>query len=157
MLPRLWPGAVSASRSPFQTVGRPPQGNLTQGSQVLLCEKMPHGLGGLLFLIDLSGPEPLQKIRRLQIYYLNLGGRVEYMIGNTLRDGDASDGGNYIVETLQVRHIDGCINTDPCAQQFLHILIPLEMAAALRICVGKLIHKNQLRMAAEGGVQIKFL
>ena len=79
------------------------------------------------------------------------------MIGNTLRDGDASDGGNYIVETLQVLHIDGCINTDPCAQQFLHILIPLEMAAALRICVGKLIHKNQLRMAAEGGVQIKFL
>ena len=52
--------------------------------------------------------------------------------------------------------VDGGVNVDARAQQLLHILVALDMAAALGVGVGQLIQQEQLGMPRQCRVQIKF-
>ena len=53
--------------------------------------------------------------------------------------------------------VDGGINIDARPQQLLHILVALDMPAALGVGMGQLVHQNQLGMPRQRRVQVKFL
>ena len=155
VLPGLGPGAVPGARGALQPVRRAAQGDLPQGGQILPGKKVVHGLGGLPGPVDLPQAQPLQQVRGLQVHHLHLVGGVEDMVGDALRHRDAGDGGHHVVETLQVLNVDGGIDADPRAQQLLHVLVALHVAAALSVGVGQLIHQYELGAADQGGVQIE--
>ena len=52
--------------------------------------------------------------------------------------------------------IDGGADVDARPQQLLHVLVTLDMAAALHVGVSQLVHQNELRMPRQRRVQVKF-
>jgi len=53
--------------------------------------------------------------------------------------------------------VERCPDIDARAEQFLHILPALGMAAVGGVGVGELVDENRLRLAGEGGVEVELL
>ena len=136
-------------------VGAAAQGDLTEGGQIFNGEEVGHGPLGLGGAVDLAAFQALQELLGLNIHDLHLACPVKDGVGDALPDGDAGDGGHGVVEALDVLDIDGGIDVDAGLQQLLHVLVALGVAAAGGVGMGQLVHQDQLRVTAEGGVQIE--
>ena len=139
-----------------QPVGGASQGDFPQGSQVFLGKEVIQGLAGLFLSVDFAFLQPFQQFSGLDVHQFHLVGGVEEGVRDPFGDGDPGDGGNYVVEAFQVLDIDGGVHVDAGPQKLLHILVPLYMAAALGVGVGKLIHQNQPGMSLERPIQVEF-
>ncbi len=84
-------------------------------------------------------------------------GVVKHGIGDTLPHEHAGDGGNGVIQTFDVLDIHRCVDIDACFQKLLDILIPFGVAAAVCIGVGQFIHKNELRVPRNCGINVKLL
>ncbi len=106
-------------RLPLQAVSGPAQGELPQGGQGLLGQKVPFPSA------DGPGPQARQKVGGLQIDDLHLVSRVKDLVRDALRGGEAGDGGDHIAQAFQLLHIHGGIDVNARAKQLGNILVAL--------------------------------
>ena len=149
-LPRLKGCAI-------QLICGTPHGNLTQSRQILCGKEMLKRLLCLALPIYFSRLKTLYQFIRFKIHQFDLVGPVKHMIRYPLFHCNSRNRRYQIVQRLQMLHIHCGIHIDPGLKQFLHILIPLCVAAALCILVGQLVHQNQLRLSLQRCVQVKLL
>ena len=97
------------------------------------------------------------KLVWLQINQFHLIGPVKHAVGYALAHHYSGHGGNHIVEAFQMLHVNRGPYGYARLKQLLHILKALEVAAALRVGVGKLVHKGDFRLAGQHGIHIKFV
>ena len=56
--------------------------------------------------------------------------------------------------TLDVLDVEGGEDVDPGGEQLFHVLMALDVAAALDVAVGELVDDGELRLAPEQGVKV---
>lgn len=120
-------------------------------------EKVIHGLTGPLGDIDFPLLQPLGQLLEGNIDGLDLVGLFEQRIGHGLLHTDARNLRHHIDLALDVLYVDRRVDVKALFQQLLHVLIPLRMAAARGIRVGKLVHQDDSRPPREDGVYVEFL
>ena len=59
-----------------------------------------------------------------------------------------------IRKAFYLTHIGGSVDVNPRLEQFLHILVPAAVPASL-VGVGKIVQRQQLRLSAQGGIQVE--
>ena len=138
-------------------VRRAAQRKLAQSGQVAGREIMLQGPLGLLGDVDFALLEPLDQIVGGDVDELDCIGAVEHRIRYGLAHLHMRDLGDHIVETLDVLDVDRTIDVDSVVEQFLNIQIALGMPAARRVGMGELVHKNDLRMPRDDGIEIHLL
>ncbi len=109
----------------------------------------------LCFLVYLPLIQALDQVPRLNIHKLHLVGFVEHRVGNAFLHGNAGDGGDQVVEALDMLYIDRRVNVNAVIQKLCDILIPFQVAAAVRVGMRKLVNQNELRPARKRRVQVK--
>ena len=130
---------------------------LAQGDEVPLAEERVGGAHGLGAEVDLALLEPLPQLVRGQIHEADLVGQLEHRVGHRLPYDHAGDLGHHVVEALDVLHVQGGVDMDPCRQQLLDVLPALLVAGALGVRVGQLVDQDELGLARERAVQIELL
>ncbi len=114
-------------------VGAAAQRHFPERRQVLHRKKILHGSFRLRLFIDVPHLEPRYQLSRLNIHQFNLICIVKHRVGDALAHKHLGDGGDRIVQALDVLHIDRGVHIHSRPQQFLNVLIALCMAASLRI------------------------
>ena len=112
---------------------------------------------GLLRNVDFPFLEPLDQIVRSEIDELDGVGAVEDRVRHRLAHADMRDLGDNVVEALDMLDIDGGVDVDAAAEQFLDIEVSLGMTTAGRVGVGELVDQRDLRVAGDDGVEIHLL
>lgn len=136
---------------------RPTQREFAERRQLGRREKILQRALGLLRNIDLSFPEPCNQVLGREVDQFHGVGPVEHGIGNRFAHANPRDLGDDVDQAFDVLDVDRGVDVDAGAQKFLDIEIPLRVAAAWRIGMGKLVDKRDLRPTREDGVDIHFL
>jgi hypothetical protein len=123
------------------------QSELSKRREVALLEEAAEGLANLVGHVHLALVETLNKFLRGDVNDLYLVGVVDQRVWNRLRNDDAGDLGDDVVEALNVLDIDRCVDVNSLLKQFRDRLPTLFMARARNVGVGKLIHKYELRLS----------
>ena len=97
------------------------------------------------------------ELLRLDVDELHLIRAVEHGIGNSVPGGDAGDGGNGIVQTLDVADVDRRVDIDAGLEQLVDVLTAPAVSAALRILMRQLVDKDERGPAPQRAVEVKFL
>ena len=111
--------------------------------------------GGAFGQINFAGGEPRAQFVRRQIHQLEFRvrqRRVRHGFVNR-HAGDLADGFGAAFEVLDVERGE---NINARVEQFQHVLIAFGMARFRRVGMGEFVHQNQLRLAGQRGIQIKF-
>ena len=138
-----------------EAIGRPAQGHLAQGDEVGAGEEMRQRRAHPLRGVDLARLQALDKVGRLQIHELHRIGSVEDAVGDALGGSHGGDGGDLVVEPLEVLHVHRGVHVDAGAEQLLHVLVALAVAASRRVVVGQLVHEHDLGTARQGPIQVE--
>ena len=139
-----------------QPVGCAAQGDLAQRGEIFQSEKVLHGAAGLHGAIHLAGAQALKQFLRFKVDKFDLIGSIKDPVGHALAHRDAGDGCDDVVQTFQMLDIHGRVDADTRAQQLLDILIALDVAAAIGVCVGQLVDEDELRAPFERRVKVEF-
>ena len=149
-------GILAFFRAAVHTVGRAAQSNLPQRHKVLSGEKMVHGAAGLKRTVNFSPVQPGQKVIGFDVHQLHLIGIIEHTVRHAFAHCNACNSGYNVVQAFQMLNIHGGVHINAKRQQFFDILAALSVPAALRVGMGKLVHKKKGRAACDGSVQVKF-
>ncbi len=136
-------------------VGALAQGDLAQGGEVLDGEEVVLRALRLSLAVDEPRLQALEEVGGLYVDELDLVGVVKDAVGDALAHDDAGDGGHHVVQALDMLDVDGGVDVDAGAQEFLDILIPLGVAAARRVGVGELVDEDELRRAHDRRIEIE--
>ena len=136
-------------------LGGATQGELAQGNEVALAEKVTESLLGELRNVDLALLEALQEVIGRKVDQLDLVGLLENGIRYRLLDDDAGDLGDDVVEALHVLDVDGGVHVDAGGEQLIDVLPALGMTRARGVGVGELVDQDQRRPASEGAVEVE--
>ena len=136
-------------------LGGATQGELAQGNEVALAEKVTESLLGELRNVDLALLEALQEVIGRKVDQLDLVGLLENGIRHRLPDDDAGDLGDDVVEALHVLDVDGGVHVDAGGEQLIDVLPALGMTRARGVGVGELVDQDQRRPASEGAVEVE--
>ncbi len=132
-------------RNAVEPVGTPPHGDFPQCHQIVLREEILCRQPGLVRVIDLSFPQPVEQFRGLDVHQLDLVRQVEDIIRDPLPDQDPRNGCHLVLQAFQMLDIQRCIDIDPMHQQLLDVPVPLPVARSGCIGVGQFIHQGDLR------------
>lgn len=146
-LPPCFLPSGSGGCPPVDAVGHAAQGNLPQSDEIRGQKKVPQRPLRLSLGVYLAFAQAGYKLVWLQINQFHLIGPVKHAVGYALAHHYSGHGGNHIVEAFQMLHVNRGPYGYARLEQFLHILKALEVAAALRVGVGKLVHKGDFRPA----------
>ena len=138
------------------TVCRAPQRQFAQGHEVALAKEVLHGAVGLLRHVDFAGLEARQQFVGRQVNQYQFVGSVEHAVGHGLPHAGSGDAAHHIVQALDVLHIHRGVHVDTRDEQLLYVLAALGVAAAHRVAVCQFVNQNELRLALQGGVKVKF-
>ena len=138
-------------------LGRPPQCQLAQRSQIPRREIMLQRPFGLRGDVNLALFQPLNQIVRREVDELNRIGTIKDKVRNGLSDTHMRDLGDHIVETLDMLDIDRGVDVDAAGEQLLDVEVALRMATTRRVGVGEFIDQRDPRMARDQRVEIHFL
>ena len=97
----------------------------------------------------------LQQILRLHVHQLHLIRPVEHLVRDALPLRRAGDGGNLVVQALDVLHVHRGVDVNPGVEQLLHVLIPPAVAADRGVDVVDLVQQNQLWPAPQRRVEVE--
>ena len=150
--PALKPRALGQKIHPVRTA---PQGKFPQGSQGLNGKEVGARALRRIIPVDISTGQTLQQLCRFNIHQFYLIRLIEHGIRDALAHRNAGNGGDGIIQALNMLDIDRRVHIDSGIQQLLHILIPLGVPAAFGIGMGQLVHQNELRLAFQRAVNIK--
>jgi hypothetical protein len=85
------------------------------------------------------------------------GGLLQDPVGNGLAHGDARDARHDVSETLEMLDVERRPDADACIEQLLNVLPALRMPAVGSVGVGEFVDDDQLGLARQSRVQIKFV
>jgi hypothetical protein len=154
-LPDAFRGHV-ASHLGIHALGGVPQGQLAQRQEVAFAEEAVLGMPRLIRQVDLPLLEAHQQVIRWKIHQLHLVRPLQERVRHILAHHHAGDLGHHVPQALQVLDVEGGVDINARVQQLHHVLPALLVAGAFHIGVGQLIHEDEGRPAAEGGLQVEF-
>ncbi len=135
------------------TLGGPPQRQLTQGREISGREIVLERALRLVGHIDLALAQPLNQIIGRQVDDFDL--RAVYdPVGHGFAHPHPRDLGDDIVQALQMLDIDCRVDVNAGAEQFFDIQIAFRMPRSRRIAVRQLVDEDQRRPARQDGVDI---
>ena len=121
-------------RQTLDTVSAAAQSNLPQSGE-LFHRNLCFGA--------LAVPEPVYQFLGFDIDHFNLVRVVKHRIRNTVPCCNAGDGGNRIMQALNIAYVYCGINIYSGFQQFRDVLVTLPMTAVPAIRMRQLINQNQ--------------
>ena len=133
------------------------QGQLAQGEQIALAEKILDRPFRLLRQVNLALLQALQQLIRRQIDQHHLVRQVEQSVRQRFPDLDAGDTADHVVQRFQMLHVDGGVDVDAGGEQFLHILPAFGMTRTGGVGMRQLVHQQQSRLARQRRVQVELL
>jgi len=107
----------------------------------------------LLRDIDLAVLEPFDEFIGRNVDDLDLG-HFEHMVRHRFAHAHPREGGDHVVEALDMLDVNRREDVDPGREQFLHVLIALGMTAARGVGVRQLVDEHQRRMARQDSVDV---
>ena len=107
--------------------------------------------------IDLAVVQALDELVGREIDQNDVGGLLQDPVGNGLAHGDAGDARHDVGETLEMLDVERRPDADARVEQLLNVLPALRMPAVRSVGVGELVDDDQLGLARERRVQIKFV
>ena len=123
-------------------VSAAPQGDLPQSGQVFHSKEWDGCLLLLILPADTAAGYAFQQLRWLDVHQFHLVRLVKHGIRDALLHRNTGNGGNGVVQALDILDIDRGIHVDAGAKQLPNILVALGMAAACGIGVGQLVHQD---------------
>ena len=138
-------------------LGRPPQGQLTQGDQIALAEKMMDGAGRLLWQVDLAFPQAFQELVGRQVDEHDFVGFVEQAIGQGFAHLDPGNAADDVVEAFEVLHVDGGPDVEAGGDQLFDVLPAFGVARKGHVRVGQLVDQQQPGPPGQGPVEVEFV
>ena len=96
-----------------------------------------------------AGALPGKQRLRLAVHKADARGAVEHGVRDALPFAAARDGGHRVAQALDVAHVGRGVHVDAGAQQFLHVLIALCVAAAPCVGARQIVHDQRLRPPAQ--------
>lgn len=154
-LPPRVVAVIGGRRPPIEAVCHAPQGSFAQGNEVCRQEKMLQCPLGLRFGVYFAFAQTRRKFVGFKVDQIHLVGPVKHAVRYAFAHDNAGHGGNHVIETFQVLHVERGPHGYARPQQFLHILISLAVTAALRVGVGQFVHKNRFRFAGQHCVHVQ--
>ena len=127
---------------------------LAQRGEIALAEEMLQGAADLAAHVDLAFAQPLDQVVRRQVDQLDLIGELQDLVRQGLADAHAGDALHDVVQALDVLDVERGEDIDPGGEQFLHVLMALDVAAALDVGMGELVDDGELRLAPEQRVEV---
>ena len=127
---------------------------LAQRGEIALAEEVLHGAADLVAHIDLALAQPLDQVVGRQVDQLDLVGELQDLVRQGLADAHAGDALDDVVQALDVLDVERGEDVDPGGEQLRHVLMALDVAAALDVGVGELVDDRELRLAPEQRVEV---
>ena len=137
-------------------VGAAAQGDLAERGKVLHGEEVLLRPVCLRGAVDESRAKAFEQVLGLDVDELDLVGVIEDAVGDPFAHDDPGDGGDHVVQTLDMLHVHGRVDVDARAQELLDILIALLMTASRRVRMGELVDEDELRGAHDGRIEVEF-
>jgi hypothetical protein len=101
--------------------------------------------------------QPLHQLSRRQVHHFHRVSVVEYRIGHGLPHLHAGYLSDYVVQALQVLHVEGRVHVDARAQQLLHVLPSFRVSGAGSVRMRKFVHEKQSGAPMKGRIEIQLL
>ncbi len=124
-----------------------------QCRQIRFGKEVRKSARGFLRNIDFPLAQPFDQLVGRDVDNLDLG-IFEDRVGHRFADTHAGEGGDDVVQALDMLDVERRIDVDPGVEQFLDILIAFRVPAARSIRVRKLVDQDQLRPPFEDRVDI---
>ena len=152
-------GALLAIRPHLSVhaVRRAAEREFAERDDVPLPEEVMRGACRDIREIDLPFVQPLQEFVRRNIDKPHFPGFIKNPVRHGLADRDPGDAGHHVIQALEMLDIKRGVYIDPGFEQLLHILPALRVAAPGEIGVRELIHHEELRVALQCRLNIKFV
>ena len=154
-LDRLLPQVVD--HLVVDAIGGAAQRQFAQSRQIAGGEEILRRPPGCLRHIHLAVVQALDELVGREIDQNDVGGLLQDPIGNGLAHGDAGDARNDVSETLEMLDVERRPYADTCIQELLDVLPALRMPAVRSVAVSEFVNDDQLGLARERRVQIKFI
>ena len=138
-------------------IGGAAQRQFAQRRQIAGGEEILRRPPGCLRHIDLAVVQALDELVGREIDQNDVGGLLQDPVGNGLAHGDAGDARHDVGETLEMLDVERRPDADARVEQLLDVLPALRMPAVRSVGVGELVDDDQLGLALERRVQIKFV
>ena len=106
--------------------------------------------------VDFSFFETLDQIVGREVNKFHRVGAIKHRIWNCLAHANMRDLCNDVVQAFDVLYVDGRVDVDATLQYFFDIEIALGMPAALRVGMGELVDKHDLRPARNDRIEVHF-
>src|SRR3546814_3917399 len=129
-------------------------GQLTEGGQVALGEEMAERPPDLVPDVDLPLPQTLDQVVRREVDQLDFVGQLQHLVGQGLADTDAGYARHDVVQAFEMLDVERRVDVDSGGEQVLDVLPAFDVATALYVRMGKLVHDGELRLAVQQGVDI---
>jgi hypothetical protein len=127
---------------------------LAQRSEIALAEEVLHGATDLIAHIHLALAKALDQVVRWQVDQLDLIGELQNVVRQSLADPHAGDALDDVVQALDVLDVERGEDVDPGREQLRHVLMALDVAAALDVGMRELVDDGELRLAPEQRVEV---
>ena len=138
-------------------IGGAAQSQFAQSRQIAGREEILGRPTGGVGDIDLAFVQALDEFVGREIDQNDVGGLLQDEVGDSLAHGDAGDARHDVGEALEMLDVERRPDADARVEQLLHVLPALRMPAVRSVGVGELVDDDQLGLARQRRVQIKFL